>query len=82
MILICSTAGTNAITVLGNKQTGKETTMWYGKGFNDGPQESDIESRLKKLEERERQAKRDENFSMTASLGGGYKHEDTNRETA
>jgi hypothetical protein len=45
--------------------------MWYGKGFNDGPEESEIEKRLRKWEERERQREKDENFSMTGSYAGG-----------
>jgi hypothetical protein len=45
--------------------------MWYGKEFNDGPEESETEKRLCQLEEREKQRERDDNFSMTGSYFGG-----------
>ena len=44
---------------------------WYGKEFNDGPEESDSERRLRKLEEKERQREADDNFSLTGSYAGG-----------
>ena len=54
--------------------------MWYGKEFNDGPTESDLEKRVRALEEREAQEKRDDHFTMTSSYGGVRKPPyDTNR---
>lgn len=50
--------------------------MFYGKGFNDGPEESETEKMLRRLEERERQREKDENFSMTGSYAGGNRDDD------
>lgn len=50
--------------------------MWYGKDFNDGPEETEVEKRLHKLEENEYRRENNENFSMTGSWYGANHSED------
>ncbi|MGE5848204.1 MAG: hypothetical protein ACM34O_15885 [Ignavibacteria bacterium] len=50
--------------------------MWYGKGFNDGIEKTEIEKRLEKIEKMIKEKEKEENFTLTGSYAGGDQYDE------